>query len=163
MVSYNWAITGGAVITSGDGTNAIVVDFSCFDRTVSSCTLRVTGSNSCGVITVPSQVIISVTGAVATIGGSGTVTRDSSAVTYTVSPTYAASDTMCRWSVTGGATITGASSGDDLYSVVVNFNYFARTASMNVCTLRFVSLCLCGDSIVVTRTVTVNQAGKTYS
>ncbi len=43
-ITYNWSLTGGGTITSGNGTNSIIANFA----SASSGTLSVSGVNSCG-------------------------------------------------------------------------------------------------------------------
>ena len=53
---YTWSITGGGIISSGQGTSAVKVDFR--QCTTNSVVLSVTASNSCGTSVVRTKTIV---------------------------------------------------------------------------------------------------------
>lgn len=142
--TYAWTVPTGATITSGQGTNSIVVDFGTASGSVS-----VTESNSCGngspetfsvtVNSVPTTPVIS---------GSAAVCANATSQTYSV--TNNTGDTYA-WTVPSGATIT---SGQGTNSINVNFGSTAGTVSVTESNS-------CGASPAANYTVSLNPATVT--
>jgi endo-1,4-beta-D-glucanase Y len=160
--SYNWTVPPGAVITSGQGTNTITVDFGTTDGSVG-----VTETNPYGSTTVSKPVDLGaapVSGG--TIAGPANVADNSTSVTYSV-PNNPGS--TYNWTVPPGAVIT---SGQGTNSITVDFgtsggsvgvtetNIYGSgtsTKSVNVGPVPSTS------SITGPDTVGYNQTGVTYS
>ena len=117
---YNWTVPTGASITSGSGTNSIVVTFG-----TNSGNVWVTPSNSCGNGTAVSASIAlsTVPSAAGVISGDTIPCENATGVTYSISAVTGA--TGYSWAVPTGASIT---SGSGTNSIVVTFG----TTSGNV-------------------------------
>ncbi len=112
--SYAWTVPSGATITSGDGTNSIVVDFATTAGNVS-----VTPSNSCST-GASSSLAVSLSTATSTPGvitGSTNECVDASGITYSVSAVSGA--TGYHWTVPKDATITN---GQGTNAITVTFS-----------------------------------------
>jgi hypothetical protein len=125
--SYTWTVPAGAVITSGQGTATIYVDYLC---NAASGNVTVTANNACGSSSASNQAI-TVTTAPATPGGitgSASVQKGSTGVSYSIAAVTGA--TSYTWSVPAGATIT---SGQGTTAIAVDFtNYTCSTTSSNI-------------------------------
>jgi hypothetical protein len=102
--SYTWTVPSGAIITSGAGTNAIVVTFGSTSGTV-----QVIPVNTCGTGTYASATVAVNPGAPAASGaisGLTSVCAGQYAVNYSVAAVSTAS--LYTWTVPTGATITSA-------------------------------------------------------
>jgi hypothetical protein len=86
-VTYNWSVPTGASIVSGQGTNAVVVNFSnvVTGTCSSSPVICVRGSNSCGTSSARCLTLSVRPGKAATINGPSSVTANQ-IVTYSISP-----------------------------------------------------------------------------
>lgn len=108
-LTYTWIPPVGATITSGQGTNSIVLDFT--SGFTATDTLFVIASNSCGTSTASSLIIVKSTAALTpVITGSGSVCPNSMGTIYSVT---AVSGYTYNWTVTGG-TISGSSTGNSI-------------------------------------------------
>ncbi len=128
--SYTWAVPANCTITSGQGTNSIIVDYS--NCSVTSGTISVTAGNSC-VPSSPAQTlaVTVTTTALATPGaitGLQTPVSGQTGVTYFIAPLTGA--TSYTWSYSGtGASIT---SGQGTTSITVNYACSATNGNMSV-------------------------------
>lgn len=153
--SYSWTVSGtGLSIVSGQGTNSVVVAvssaFQCGYLSVrsvnclgSSCFARTVSINRSNPPAIPGN-----------ISGSPSVRKSDRSVCYTVSPVIGA--TSYSWSVTGGARISGPSTG-----LSVNVDFSQSTASSVVLSVRAVNSC--GTSGASSRTISVNLACRPVS
>ena len=120
--TYSWTATGGASITSGQGTNTITVTFS-----TNNSNICVTASNSCNSTPQVCQTITTASAIPATpgvIAGITTVCSGQSGVNYSVASVANAS--FYSWTVPVGSTIT---TGQGTNSITVTFG----SASGSVC------------------------------
>jgi len=114
--SYVWNLPAGATITSGSGTNAIVVSFS---TSAVSGNITVQGNNLCGSGTISPPypvIVVQLPGAAGTITGNNSVCEGDAGVVYSVSPITNA--TGYEWTVPTGAIIVN---GANTNSITVNF------------------------------------------
>ena len=112
---YTWNVPSGAVITSGQGTNLIVVDFSC---TASSGNITVVPNTTCLALTSPS-IAITTTSAISPLGvitGTTSPMFGQSSVPYSIVPVTGVN--KYTWSLPGDAKI---SSGQGTASILVDF------------------------------------------
>jgi hypothetical protein len=114
--TYSWTVTGGATLSSGQGTSSIAVNFS---STNGNLTVTET-NNGCSGTASKTVSIINVT--TSAITGSASVCPSATAVTYSVTNTAGSS---YAWTVPSGATVA---SGQGTSSITVNFG----TTSGNV-------------------------------
>jgi hypothetical protein len=124
--SYTWTVPAGATITSGQGTNLIMVDYSC--GAVSG-NVSVVANNTCGssgasmvgmnLMTAPSQP--------SGITGTASVPKGSSGFTYSIAPVIGAS--LYTWTVPVGAYIT---SGQGTTSITVDYSCNAANGNITV-------------------------------
>ncbi len=116
--TYSWTLSGGATIVSGLGTNSITADFSCFDPALSTCTLSVYATNSCGSMTRARVLLISVPHtSLSSISTTATVYRSNTSVSASIPAVSGAAS--YNWTATNGATIA---SGDGTRTVTINYN-----------------------------------------
>jgi hypothetical protein len=108
--AYNWTVPAGAVITSGQGTNSITVDFGTSSGTVIVDETNAYGSGSSG-----KAISVGAVPASSPVTGQDTVSYGQSGVTYSVPANPAVS---FAWVVPSGAAIV---SGQGTNSIVVNF------------------------------------------
>ena len=146
--SYTWTIPADAKIISGQGTNAIVVDFGNISGNIC-----VTADNQCGsslaaclpvLLSLPPQSPTAITGI-------SNVCSGQNSVVYHVSPTYFA--TAYNWTLPSGASL-GSANGLD--SVVVNFG----STSDNICVDASNG---CGTTQQICNYITVNTIPDTVS
>ena len=126
--TYTWTAGTGATIVSGQGTNSIVVDFSCTAAT--NGTISVIAGNVCGGTSTPRALSYVMSGSLATpgaIGGITSVPKGTTEVAYSVSPVSGA--TSYTWSVPGGCNIT---SGQGTNSIKVDYGCTASSGNINV-------------------------------
>lgn len=139
--SYTWSVSGGGTIASGQGTNAITVNWGASGGVVTC-----TESNMCGTGTPVSFTVamgsIPVTGA---INGPTPLCANSTGTTYSVATTPGST---YNWSVPAGATITA---GQGTNSIVVNWG----SAGGNISVTETNS---CGSGTAVTYSVTIQPA-----
>jgi len=124
--SYVWSLPAGASITSGSGTNVVIVTYS---TGASSGSVSVYGANSCGSGTSSSLPVTvgSLPGAAGPISGSSTVCQGQTGVTYSVSAI--ANATSYVWSPPTGASIT---SGSGTNVVTISYSTGASSGSVVV-------------------------------
>ncbi len=150
--TYVWTLPAGATITSGYGTNAIVVSFS---TTAVSGNITVQGNNLCGsgAISPPYAVIVvQLPGAAGTITGNSSVCEGDAGVVYTVPPITNATGYV--WTVPSGAIIVA---GANTNSITINFPAPSSSGNINVYGTDF-----CGDGPVSPNfAVTVNPVPPT--
>lgn len=124
--SYTWTVPSGASITSGQGTNSIIVDYSC--GAVSG-NVSVIANNNCGSSAASNQAM-TLNAAPAQpggISGSTSVPKGSSGFNYYVTPVTGA--TLYTWNVPAGAIIT---SGQGTQSIYVDFLCSAVSGNISV-------------------------------
>ncbi len=163
--SYTWTAPVNATIASGQGTEAVDVDFG---PSFTSGQICVTASNGC--VTTPQRChnIVSSPPIPSAMGGPGTNVCNSSAV-YSINNIPSA--TIYTWTAPVGSTI---SAGQNTNSVTIDFGPTFTTGTITV-----VAKNACGDSPVRSKTVTgppskptgftgnaapcANSAGNVYS
>jgi hypothetical protein len=146
--SYTWTLAGlgGASITSGQGTPTITVSYtSAFVATLinvqaKNCAGSSSPSLSYAITAFPLQPV--------SISGSSSVCRNNHSVNYSISIVPGA--TSYTWTITGGATFTGSSTG-----AAVTVNY--ATATANSATLSVKANNSCGSSAVRSKTIAVSS------
>lgn len=111
--SYNWTAPANAAITSGQGTNTVVVDYA---ASFVSGTFRVAAINACGSSNERVTTIRSVPSKPGIITGSTGVCANQTGVSYDISAVNGS--TTYSWIVPAGATIT---SGQNTTAITVNF------------------------------------------
>jgi GH18 family chitinase/PKD repeat protein len=122
--TYTWVVPTGASITSGQGTTAIVVDFT----GASSGNISVSPSNGCGTGTsaVLAVVVNPVPSDPGAITGTASLCEGLSGITYSITTISGA--TGYNWTVPSGATVT---SGNGTNSITVDFSG-ASSGNFNV-------------------------------
>ena len=110
---YNWTVSSGMSIVSGQGSNQITVNYS---TTFNSGTLGVSAGNSCGASIPISYTIYSKPPIPGTISGPAVFCSNQAGVVYSISPVYGA--TTYQWLVPSGAIIAA---GQGTTSITVNF------------------------------------------
>ena len=126
-VTYVWSLPVGASISSGIGTNSIVVDFS---PSAQAGAITVYGNNLCGNGTVSSPFNVTVTQlpvAAGPVSGVDSVCAGEEGVLFSVSPVTNATGYV--WSLPAGAAIV---SGSNTPQIIVNFNINAVSGSVSV-------------------------------
>lgn len=111
--SYNWTAPANAAIISGQGTNAVVVDYS---ASFVSGTLRVAAVNACGSSNERVTTIRSAPEKPGIITGAAGVCANQTGVAYSIAAVNGSS--TYNWVVPAGATIT---SGQNTPAIVVNY------------------------------------------
>jgi hypothetical protein len=86
--TYTWTVTNGAVITAGDGTSSVTIDFSGVLSTLASTKVTVKATNSCGV----ASAVKSITLASAVCGAKMAEAADADATTISMYPNPASSE-----------------------------------------------------------------------
>jgi len=125
--AYIWTLPAGATITSGSGTNSIVVSFS---ATAVSGNITVQGDNLCGVGTVSAPypvIVVQLPGSAGSITGNSSVCEGDAAIVYSVSPISDA--TGYEWTVPGGAIIVAGANTD---SITVDFPATSSSGNITV-------------------------------
>lgn len=163
-VTYNWTAPANATISSGQGTNSVVVNFS---ATFTSGTLSVSGTNACGSSPVRALAIASVPAMPGTITGALSNVCNASGIPYSIAAVANASS--YNWTVPGGASIA-TNNGT---SITVNYGVFTSgtlcVSSHNTCgnsaarCVTVMSKPVTPASITGTTSVCANQTGLTYS
>lgn len=141
--SYIWTVPSGATVQTGQGTNAVTVQFGANSGNVS-----VTANNTCGASSSQTQAvtIIDTPTTPGSISGVSTICTNASGVTYSIAAVGSA--TSYTWTVPSGATITA---GQNTTQITVSFG----SASGNITVTAGNS---CGTSAASTLAVTVNSA-----
>jgi hypothetical protein len=119
--TYNWSVSAGATIVSGQGTNAIVVNWNGNGGTLS---VQETSAGGCLGATINFNVSISNPVLTAAISGPSLVQCSSNSENYSVTNT---AGSTYAWSVPVGALIV---SGQGTNQIVVNFNGNFGTVSV---------------------------------
>ena len=126
MTGYTWTVSAGGTITSGSGTNSIVVLW----NTGGAQTVSVNyTSGGCSALsaTVYSVSVTSIPPQAGTVTGTSTVCQGATGVAYSVAPIPTATGYV--WSLPSGATIaTGANTN----SITVNYSYSATSGNVSV-------------------------------
>ncbi len=125
MSNYNWTVSPGGVITSGQGTNGLMVNW----NNTGSQWVAVTYSNASGCsVASPGQLNVAVNPlplAAGTIAGPANVCSGVSGIVYSINPVQNAINYV--WSLPAGTSIA---SGNGTNSITVNFS--ANAASGNI-------------------------------
>jgi len=146
--TYTWTAPAGATIASGQGTNAITVDFGC---AASNGNISVVAGNGCAANSAPSNKAITLGNTIAQPGvitGTASVAQGVSGITYTIAPVTGA--TTYAWTYTGSGVTFG--SGQGTTSVTVNYACNATSGNISVTAS---NTCV-GPSVARTFAVTVN-------
>lgn len=125
--TYVWNLPAGATITSGAGTNAIVVSYS---GSAVSGDITVQGNNVCGSGTVSAPypvIVIQLPEDAGVVNGNAAVCDGDAGIVYTVNPIQDA--TGYEWTVPAGAIIVA---GANTNSITVNFPAPASGGVINV-------------------------------
>jgi hypothetical protein len=136
--TYVWNLPAGATITSGSGTNDIVVSYS---TTAVSGNITVQGNNLCGFGTISPPypvIVIQLPAAAGTITGNNSVCEGDAGISYTVSPI--ANATGYEWTVPTGAIIVA---GANTNSITVDFPAPSSSGNITVYGTNF-----CGNGTV---------------
>ena len=148
-VTYNWTVPTGATITSGAGTNSIKVTYGA--TFTGTGIISVTATNACGTSASTTLAVSALLGQPGAITGSTGCTRSQSSVTFSITAVSGA--TSYAWTITGGATFVGATTGT---SVKVNF----ATATSSSITISVKAVNACGSSAASTKMVTINLTAR---
>ncbi len=127
VVTYVWSLPSGASISSGAGTNSIVVDF---NQTAQSGNITVYGNSLCGNGPESPPYFVTVTQlplAAGAISGVDSVCPGETGVPFSVSPVTNA--TGYTWNLPSGATIA---SGNNTNEITVDFDLFAVSGTISV-------------------------------
>ncbi|MBU2019147.1 MAG: gliding motility-associated C-terminal domain-containing protein [Bacteroidetes bacterium] len=164
--TYNWTLPAGAVITSGAGTNSIIVDFSTSGGTVS-----VTAENTCGTSAASTKTVgmETIPATPSAINGNQNVCISNTSENY--STPAIANAGYYNWSVTGAGTFVMNNSSTN---VVVNWNggggtlevtasNFCGTSTPRQITINSVSVTSPPDAITGPAEVCSGQTGVVYS
>ncbi|MCO5267063.1 MAG: T9SS type A sorting domain-containing protein, partial [Lentimicrobium sp.] len=133
MSDYNWTISSGGSITSGNGTHEITVHWYVAGNHVIN--VNYTNSNACTSV-IPGMIEVEVNplpAAAGTITGTPTVCAGTQGMVYSVPAIANAS--ICFWTLPAGAEIV---SGFGTNSITVDFN---NTASSGIITVRGANSC----------------------
>ncbi|MFL5753898.1 MAG: PKD domain-containing protein [Bacteroidia bacterium] len=138
--TYNWSVPAGAVITAGQGTNSITVDWGATGGTIS-----VTETSTCGTgAPVTTTIVVSSTPLTSAITGTSPVCPNASATSYSVTNT---SGSTYNWTIPAGATLT---SGQGTNMIVVDWGSTGGSLSVT-------ETSACGSGTPVTFTVVMNS------
>jgi len=124
--SYVWTLPTGATVASGDGTNAITVDFG---ANATSGNITVYGNNVCGNGTVSPALAVTVGALPETpglISGPASVCQGVSGIIYSIAALPSATGYV--WTVPPGATIVGPISN----SITVDYSTTASSGNVTV-------------------------------
>ncbi|HKR06253.1 MAG TPA: T9SS type A sorting domain-containing protein, partial [Bacteroidia bacterium] len=147
--SYTWTKPSGATITNNYGTSIKVNFGSSF---TGSGNITVKANNACGASPVTSLTVFAAPAQPGNISGSNSVCKSNTAVPYSISPVTGA--TSYTWTITGGATFVGSTSGT---SVTVKYT----TASSTSATLSVKANNACNSSPIRTLAITVSFSCRT--
>lgn len=146
--AYNWTVPIGASITSGQGSNSIIVDYTCG---AFSGNLGVTASNTCGsggTNSVSVTVTTSTPTMTGAISGVNNLPAGVSGMSYSISSVSGA--TSYLWTVPSGVNIV---SGQGTTSIHTDYTCSAVSGNIGVSSVNG-----CGTSSERTLSVTVNTA-----
>lgn len=119
---YTWTVPSGAVITAGQNSISIVVDFG-----TQSGAITVTANDSCG-SSIPASLIVNIESplpAVSNLTGPGTVCENETLVLYSIDSL--AGSQIYNWMVPTGSTIIN---GQGTTSIIVNFGSVSGNISV---------------------------------
>lgn len=146
-ITYNWTAPAGANILSGQGTNAVSVQFT---PNFVSGTLAVTATNACGSSAARTKAITAKPSVPGVISGATSVCKGQTGVNYSISPVYNA--TSYTWTAPNLATIAA---GQGTVNAVVD--YAANSATSKI---RVKATNACGTSGNKTLDVVVSNCPK---
>ena len=127
MSNYAWTISSGGTITSGQGTNNLLVTW--YSTGAQWVTVSYTNASGCSVAA-PTQMLITVNplpAAAGNIAGSATVCAGATGIIYSVGTIQNANSYV--WTLPAGASV---SSGNGTNSVTVNFSANAISGNISV-------------------------------
>jgi hypothetical protein len=143
--SYTWSVPTGAVITSGQGTTSIVVNFTNASLSTSN-TLSVIANSACGSSTARTLTFNGLPSAPTTINGNSNPCRNT-VTTYSVSSVYGASG--YTWTVPSGWVIQ---SGQGTATLTVKTGSSSSSGSITV-----KANSQCGSSSTLSRSISVRR------
>ncbi len=146
-ITYVWSVPAGASIVSGQGSNAISVQF---DPGFAMGTISVNATNACGSSTARTKTVKAVPAYPSAIVGAVGVCAGETGVAYSVSSVYGASS--YSWS---SPTNSSVSSGQGSNAILVDFSSNAISGKVKVTAAN-----ACGVSSSRTKSVTVNACAK---
>ena len=123
-ITYNWTTPAGANILSGQGTNAVSVQFT---PNFVSGTLAVTATNACGTSAARTKAITAKPAVPGVISGATSVCKGQTGVNYSISPVYNA--TSYTWTAPNLATIAA---GQGTVNAVVDYATNSATSKIRV-------------------------------
>ena len=146
-MTYNWSVPSGASILSGQGSNAISVQF---DPSFVMGTISVNASNACGTSTNRTKSIKSVPGYPQNISGANAVCSGQTAVAYSTTPIYGA--LTYTWTSPTNSIIA---SGQGTNAIMVDYNLSSVTSKIKVNASN-----ACGTTSNRAKLITVNTCAK---
>jgi subtilisin-like proprotein convertase family protein len=146
-MSYVWSVPSGATIISGQGFNAISVQF---DPGFAMGTISVVASNACGSSTARTKTVNSIPGYPKSIVGSVTVCAGETQVAYSTAALYGA--TSYSWTAPTNATIT---SGQGTSAVMVDYAVNSVSSKIKVSASNG-----CGSTTNRSKQITVTTCAK---
>lgn len=146
-MSYAWTVPAGATIISGQGTNAISVQF---DPGFAMGTISVIASNACGSSVARTKTVKSIPGYPNSIVGSVNVCAGETQVAYSTAALYGA--TSYSWTAPTNATIT---SGQGTSAVMVDYALTSVSSKIKVSAANG-----CGSTTNRAKQITVNTCAK---
>ncbi|MCX6292506.1 MAG: T9SS type A sorting domain-containing protein, partial [Bacteroidetes bacterium] len=142
--SYTWTVPSGASITANTGTSITVTYGNSFS---SSGSISVKANNSCGSSAAASLTVYAAPAVPAAITGAMSVCKSQASVSYSVAAVTGA--TSYTWTITGGATFVGSSTG-----AAVTVKFTSATAASATLTVKANNTC--GSSATKSLTIAVN-------
>ncbi len=126
--NYNWTVPNGSTITSGDGTNSIVVDY-----TDNSGDISVVAQNFCG-SSLPTSLpisVVSIPSPISAIFGSSVVCANTGGLSYSISPMPFA--TSYTWTTLNGSTIESGNGTEIITLLSGTMNEELSVVGSNFC------------------------------
>jgi hypothetical protein len=164
-ITYTWTVPTGASIISGQGTNAIVINYS---GSAVSGTIGVTGTNSCGSATGSLAVTVNAAPTSAPITGNSITCLNQTGVVYS---TPAQTGMTYTWTVPSGVNITVGAGTNSItttwtasaVSGVVSLQIGNACGTLTSSTAVTVSTAPTTPTVTGTATLCAGAAGVTYS
>lgn len=146
-ITYVWSVPAGASIVSGQGSNAISVQYG---PSFAMGTISVSAMNGCGTSTARTKTAKAVPNYPAAIVGAASVCADQTGVAYSVSSVYGTSS--YTWTSLTNSTIA---SGQGSNVILVDFNANSTSGKVKVTATN-----ACGVSATRAKSVTVSACAK---
>ena len=150
--SYTWTLPSGATFSGSSTGTSVKVNYG--NSFTSTGTITVRANGTCGSSPVSSLVVSPAPATPGSISGNSSVCKSNTNVTYSISSVTGA--TSYSWTITGGATFVGSTTGR---TVKVRFT----SATSNSATLSVRANNSCGGSAFSTKTINVNLGCRTIS